>query len=113
MQYKERRHPKSVNGLFKTLFFLLLFLPAAVFAQTTFLPQGARENVLLERIEIKAGTDSILNFSKTKPFSRKQFIPAIERYGVASACLAQEQIVLPSSGKGIRFLNFQRLTCLI
>ncbi|HZH65476.1 MAG TPA: hypothetical protein VEY10_11350 [Flavisolibacter sp.] len=84
MQYKERRHPKSVNGLFKTLFFLLLFLPAAVFAQTTFLPQGARENVLLERIEIKAGTDSILNFSKTKPFSRKQFIPAIERYGVAS-----------------------------
>jgi hypothetical protein len=30
-------------------------------------------------MEIKAGTDSILNFSKTKPFSRKQYIPHLSR----------------------------------
>lgn len=77
MQYKERHHPKSLKGLFKTLFFLLFFFPLASFAQTTYLPQDARENILLERMEIKAGTDSILNFSKTKPFSRKQYIPAL------------------------------------
>jgi hypothetical protein len=59
---------------------LFFFLPMTAFSQTTYLPQGARENDLLERLEIRAGTDSILNFSKTKPFSRKQFIPVIEAY---------------------------------
>jgi hypothetical protein len=34
---------------------LLLFVCYTTVAQTTFLPQGARENVLLERLEIKAG----------------------------------------------------------
>jgi hypothetical protein len=59
------------------LFFLLT--PFTVFSQaTTYLPQDARENVLLERLEIKAKTDSILNFSKTKPFSRRQAIYPIE-----------------------------------
>ena len=58
------------------LFFLLT--PFTVFSQaTTYLPQDARENILLERMEIKAQTDSVLNFSKTKPFSRKQFIPRL------------------------------------
>lgn len=60
---------------------LTLCLPSIVFSQTTtYLPQGARENILLERLEIKAGKDSVLNFSKTKPFSRRQFIPVIEQY---------------------------------
>src|SRR5829696_8705902 len=79
MQYKQR-HPKVLRGLLKTLFSLSFFLPVVASSQTTYLPQGARENILLERLEIKAGTDSILNFSKTKPFSRKQFVPAIENY---------------------------------
>ena len=61
------------------LFFLLT--PFMVFSQaTTYLPQDARENILLDRLEIKAQKDSILNFSKTKPFSREQFIPVIENY---------------------------------
>jgi hypothetical protein len=61
------------------LFFLLF--PFTAFSQaTTYLPQDARETILLERLEIKAGTDSILNFSKIKPFSRKQFIPVIEKW---------------------------------
>ena len=58
------------------LFFLLI--PFTASAQTTYLQQGARENILLERLEIKAGTDSILNFSRTRPFSRRQFIPVIQ-----------------------------------
>src|SRR5438067_11710121 len=58
----------------------VLFVSIASFSQTTYLPQNAEENILLERLEIKAGTDSVLNFSKTKPFSRKQFIPVIDKY---------------------------------
>ena len=34
---------------------------------------------MLERLEIKAGTDSVLNFSKIKPLSRKQVISHIGR----------------------------------
>ena len=57
----------------------ILFFPFVAKAQTTYLPQGAKENILIERMEIKTGTDSILNFSKTKPYSRKQFIPHLGR----------------------------------
>lgn len=66
---------------FKQTLVRLLFLvvPCIAFSQTTYLPQGAKENILIERLEIKAQTDSILNFSKTKPFSRRQFIPEINR----------------------------------
>jgi len=66
---------------FKQLLVSLLFLNLCftVCAQTTYLPQGAAENVLLERLEIKAGKDSVLNFSKNKPFSRKQVITHLGR----------------------------------
>ncbi|HZF65550.1 MAG TPA: hypothetical protein VEZ55_13740 [Chitinophagaceae bacterium] len=68
MQYKQ------------TLFRLaILFAPLAAQSQTTYLLQGAKENILIERLEIKSSTDSVLNFSKTKPFSRRQFIPRIAR----------------------------------
>src|SRR5689334_1727337 len=50
-------------------------------AQTTYLPEGSREYILLDRLEILAQKDSILNFSKTKPLSRKLYIPVIESYG--------------------------------
>ncbi|HUC79286.1 MAG TPA: hypothetical protein VMR70_00160 [Flavisolibacter sp.] len=65
----------------KTALLSFFLLPAAAaFSQvTTYLPQGARENVLLERLEIKAGTDSVLNFSKTRPLTRRDFIPAAQR----------------------------------
>lgn len=59
----------------------ILSFPFFSFAQTTtYLPQGASENILLERLEIKAGTDSVLNFSKLKPHSRRQVIPVVERF---------------------------------
>ena len=63
----------------------ILLVPFASNAQTTYLGQDAKENVLLERIEIKAKTDSVLNFSKDKPYSRKAVIPVIERYYSDSA----------------------------
>ncbi len=50
---------------------IFLILPFAAFSQTTYLPQGARENVYLERLEIQLQSDSILNFSKNKPLSRR------------------------------------------
>ncbi len=61
-----------------SIFILIISFTAA--SQTTYLPQGARENVLLERLEIKLGTDTILNFSKNKPFSRRQYIPNLQTY---------------------------------
>lgn len=65
---------------------LVLCAPFLSYSQvTTYLPQGATENVLLERLEIKAGRDSVLNFSKTKPFSRRHVIPVIEKYYKAAS----------------------------
>lgn len=58
----------------------LLFCPIIAAAQTTYLPQGDKANILVDRWEIKAGTDSISNFSKTKPLSRQHVINAVNRY---------------------------------
>ncbi len=56
---------------------LFLLIPFIGFSQTTYIPFGARENILIERLEIKSANDSVLNFSKTKPYSRIQMIPRI------------------------------------
>jgi hypothetical protein len=55
------------------LFILLLSYPAI--AQTTYLAEGDKANILLERLEIKLQKDSVFNFSKIKPFNRR-FITA-------------------------------------
>src|SRR5688572_11566847 len=68
----------QVNQTFVRLF--LLLLPITAFSQTTYLPQDARENILFERLEIKAGKDSVLNFSKIRPFSRKQAVSRLHYY---------------------------------
>lgn len=78
MQFKQS--PQPLKGSFKIFVLFLILFPCKVFSQTTYLPQDARENILLERLEIKAQTDSILNFSKIKPFSRRQFVPVIQHY---------------------------------
>ena len=77
MQFNQS--PVAFVHRLKVFVILWLLLPAAASAQTTWLPQGAKENVLAERLEIKAQTDSVLNFSKIKPFSRRQIIPALNR----------------------------------
>src|SRR4030095_1968602 len=71
---------KPINDLLKICLLFLSFSPVAAISQTTYLPQGAEENILIERMEIKMQRDSILNFSKTKPFSRKAIIPVIQNY---------------------------------
>lgn len=49
-------------------------IPVFTSAQSTYLPQGDKQNILLERLEIKAQADSVLNFSKTRPFNRHTYV---------------------------------------
>ena len=51
-----------------------ILFPFILSAQTTYLQKDDKQNILLERLEIKLQKDSVLNFSKTKPFSRGHFI---------------------------------------
>ena len=79
MQIKQS-DPKPLKGLMKILPLVFLLFPLAAISQTTYLPQGAEENILIERMEIKAQKDSVLNFSKIKPLSRKSIVPVIRDY---------------------------------
>lgn len=64
----------------KCAFIALLFIqPLAMVGQSAYLQQGSKDNILLERLEIKAQKDTALNFSFLKPFNRKWLIHAIER----------------------------------
>ncbi|MCU0379928.1 MAG: hypothetical protein MUE58_01940 [Chitinophagaceae bacterium] len=64
----------------KTASIILLFVaPVTLFGQSAYFQQGSKENILLERLEIKAQKDTSLNFSFIKPFNRKWWINAIER----------------------------------
>lgn len=102
MQYKHR-HSNPLKAVLKKLLPFCLSLPVAAAAQTTYLPQGARENVLLDRLEIKAGTDSVLNFSKTKPYSRQQVLPVIEKYWkVGSVLTASGEMPLANDSAASR-----------
>ena len=76
MQFNQT-YPKPLKGLFFLSVLMVFFSQKEGFSQTTYIPFGAKENILIERLEIKLGRDSVLNFSKSRPFSRKQFIPRI------------------------------------
>ncbi len=65
-----------IKTAFKVLFFII---PVTVLGQSAYFQQGSKENILLERLEIKAQKDTSLNFSFIKPFNRKWWIKAIER----------------------------------
>src|SRR5438045_4297418 len=56
----------------------LIIFPFSIASQTTYLPQGAEENILIERMEIKMQKDSVLNFSKIKPFSREAILAQLQ-----------------------------------
>ena len=62
---------------------LLILLPLAGAAQTTYFPLGDKAYPLIERLEIKRKTDSAFNFSKTRPFSRQQIMNNIARLTAA------------------------------
>jgi hypothetical protein len=66
----------------KTLVRLLVILfPCFVSAQTTYLPQDDKANILMERMEIKSRSDSFFNFSKIKPFTRRHVMNAANHFG--------------------------------
>jgi hypothetical protein len=97
MQIKQS-NPKSLRGLMKLFLFFFFFFPVIAFSQTTYLPLGSEENILIERLEIKAQKDSTLNFSKTKPFSRKQIIPVIQGlYDKAGTAVDMIPVDMPQS----------------
>ncbi|MBI1342844.1 MAG: hypothetical protein GC171_07920 [Terrimonas sp.] len=70
----------------------LLLIAVSSKAQTTFLPQDAKENIVLERLEIKAQRDSVLNFSKTKPFNRKYAVAAPDRFELSGGMQAVSKV---------------------
>ena len=57
-----------------------ILFPIACFSQTTYLPKDDKAYNLLDRLEIKAQTDSILNFSKTKLQSRINALNGVNDY---------------------------------
>src|SRR6476661_3907247 len=88
MQIKQSVSNPPKADLMK-LFVLPLFLfPLISFGQTTYIPLGSEEYILLDRMEIKMQKDSALNFSKTKPFSRRSVIPTIEKYYDAASLVS-------------------------
>jgi len=75
MQFKQTlvRLPFALSfpKILPYLFVIAFAFPFIASSQTTFVPQGDKQNIFLERLEIKLGKDSVLNFSKTKPLLRK------------------------------------------
>ena len=71
MQFKQS-YPHPLKGC---LFIIAtLFISSQSLSQNTYLSQGAKENILIERLEILGQNDSILNFSKAKPWNRLQVV---------------------------------------
>lgn len=71
----------------KYLLCTLIFLSVScAYSQFVFLPEGDKQQHLTERMEVLSGTDSILNFSKTRPLNRKNYIAAaLNKYAVNSS----------------------------
>src|SRR5690242_18375428 len=59
---------------------LLILFPLAGLSQSSYLPQGDKANILMERWEIRSQKDSFFNFSKTKPFNRRHIVAAANAY---------------------------------
>ncbi len=78
MQFKQIRSRILRSCLYAL--YLLIFFPGLVSAQNTFLQQGAKENIVVERLEILGQKDSILNFSKQKPYDRLQIMRAVTAF---------------------------------
>lgn len=63
-----------------TLSWLIFIIPLLSLGQSTNLPQGAKENWLLNRMDIKLRNDSTLGFTTTQPYLRKTIVSGIEQY---------------------------------
>lgn len=70
----------------KTIVRLLLILcPFAGATQSTYLPQGDKSGILLERLEILGRSDSFFIYSKVKPYTRKHAVNAVMHYDSINA----------------------------
>lgn len=83
MQFNQIR-PRPLQRGYYFLLLYLLFLTPSLFSQTTYFPQGDKANILIERLEIKRKTDSVLNYSKTRPFSRQQILQQTEPWSAGN-----------------------------
>lgn len=79
MQFKQIT-PLLRRGSYYFPVLLALFFCNQSFSQSTYLPQGDKANILMERLEIKSQNDSFFNFSKVKPFSRRHLVNAANHY---------------------------------
>ncbi|MCY7422600.1 MAG: hypothetical protein LH478_12760 [Chitinophagaceae bacterium] len=65
--------------IIKSLRILFLFLlPLSSFAQSSYIMPGTKSYQFLDRLEIRSGTNALLNFSSTRPFNRRLTTQAVE-----------------------------------
>ena len=70
--------------IIKSLPTLLVFLcPFIMKAQTTFLPEGSKEYDFIDRLEIKQGANTNINYSIIKPYSRRSVVQEAEFFDSA------------------------------
>jgi hypothetical protein len=62
------------------IFFSCLAASCIAMAQTTYVPLWAKEGWLLDRMEIKEGTNNDLNLSTVKPYMRKAYVAVADSF---------------------------------
>ncbi len=63
--------------------FLVIIYPFISHAQTTYIPEGSKEYQFIDRLEIKQGNFTDLNYSTIKPYSRKAIVAEAEFFDSA------------------------------
>jgi hypothetical protein len=56
----------------------VFFYPISIFAQTTYIPEGSKDYHIIDRMEIKHGKNTDINFSTLKPYSRRTIVEEAE-----------------------------------
>jgi len=75
----------------------VFFYPITIFAQTTYVPEGSKEYHIIDRMEIKQGKNTDINFSTLKPYSRRaivqeaEYIDSVNRESDSLTTDAQEE----------------------
>ncbi len=67
-----------MQNMKRVITLVVFFYPLTLFAQTTYLPEGSKEYHIIDRLEIKEGKNTQLNFSTLKPYSRKSVVEEAE-----------------------------------
>ncbi|MEO6639432.1 MAG: hypothetical protein ABIN25_14225 [Ginsengibacter sp.] len=69
--------------IFKRLTYLVFICSFTSQAQTTYIPEGSKEYNIIDRLEIKQGNFTDLNYSTIKPYSRKAIVAEAEYFDSA------------------------------